>query len=297
MNLKVYDVTRFHKVHPGGTAVLLQMAGKDATAAANAAHKTSLPGNLMKEFCIGSLDRSQRGTNTAANAPKPKAEKPKLEIVKPVLRPRDAAPRVPADNQATCNTPRVSEGCPPCGSESGMIRDLGRSFSVKITQQNSIGNGKKADTQKSKGPNARTSTVSKKRAAGSSSSAMRSRFREHGDAPTQMEIVHVEDDGQDIGIAEAASAASRIRPMIGEPLRGAWAHMRREFKTQQMVWDSLQLAKKQANGNSAQADDNPEIKTPQQLLQAELSRAIASQKLIEIQAVRKKGHDGRQTAE
>eukprot|EP00931_Biecheleriopsis_adriatica_P074779 TRINITY_DN48779_c0_g1_i1.p1 TRINITY_DN48779_c0_g1~~TRINITY_DN48779_c0_g1_i1.p1 ORF type:complete len:349 (-),score=74.69 TRINITY_DN48779_c0_g1_i1:4-1005(-) len=53
MNRKVYDVTAFHKRHPGGPNVLLQMGGKDATAAAAAAHKNVLPANLMWEFCIG----------------------------------------------------------------------------------------------------------------------------------------------------------------------------------------------------------------------------------------------------
>lgn len=60
MNRKVYDVTMFHKRHPGGAAVLLQMGGKDATAAATAAHKTILPGNLMWEFCIGSVVRQKK---------------------------------------------------------------------------------------------------------------------------------------------------------------------------------------------------------------------------------------------
>jgi len=57
MNRKVYDVTAFHKKHPGGPGVLLQMGGKDATAAAAAAHKSILPANLMWEFCIGYIVR------------------------------------------------------------------------------------------------------------------------------------------------------------------------------------------------------------------------------------------------
>ncbi|CAK9065105.1 unnamed protein product [Durusdinium trenchii] len=57
MNRKVYDVTAFHKKHPGGAGVLLQMGGKDATAAAAAAHKSILPANLMWEFCIGHIVR------------------------------------------------------------------------------------------------------------------------------------------------------------------------------------------------------------------------------------------------
>lgn len=69
MNRKVYDVTIFHKRHPGGAAVLLQMGGKDATAAATAAHKSILPGNLMFEFCIGSLCRKKEPEPEAAPAP------------------------------------------------------------------------------------------------------------------------------------------------------------------------------------------------------------------------------------
>ncbi|CAE7256754.1 unnamed protein product [Symbiodinium natans] len=59
MNRKVYDVTAFHKKHPGGPGVLLQMGGKDATAAAAAAHKSILPANLMWEFCIGYIVRTK----------------------------------------------------------------------------------------------------------------------------------------------------------------------------------------------------------------------------------------------
>mmetsp|Transcript_173282 Transcript_173282/g.550109 ORF Transcript_173282/g.550109 Transcript_173282/m.550109 type:complete len:665 (+) Transcript_173282:111-2105(+) len=57
INRKVYDVTSFYKWHPGGPNVLMQMGGKDATAAAAAAHKNALPANLMWEYCIGSIVR------------------------------------------------------------------------------------------------------------------------------------------------------------------------------------------------------------------------------------------------
>lgn len=57
INRKVYDMTTFYKRHPGGQMVLLQMGGRDATAASAAAHKNALPANLMWEFCIGSLVR------------------------------------------------------------------------------------------------------------------------------------------------------------------------------------------------------------------------------------------------
>jgi len=67
MNRKVYDVTKFHKQHPGGPAVMLQMAGRDATAAATAAHKSTLPANLMKEFVIGSVKKAGKADDEQEN--------------------------------------------------------------------------------------------------------------------------------------------------------------------------------------------------------------------------------------
>lgn len=78
INRKVYDVTTFYKRHPGGPQVILQMAGKDATAASAAAHKNALPANLMWEFCIGSLVRF-------------KAKLPEPEPIKPAPAPKAAA--------------------------------------------------------------------------------------------------------------------------------------------------------------------------------------------------------------
>eukprot|EP00440_Ansanella_granifera_P056183 gb/GFBE01060895.1/.p1 GENE.gb/GFBE01060895.1/~~gb/GFBE01060895.1/.p1 ORF type:complete len:267 (+),score=72.40 gb/GFBE01060895.1/:1-801(+) len=69
MNRKVYDVTAFHKRHPGGPGVLLQMGGKDATAAAAAAHKNVLPANLMWEFCVGYIVRVKPQEEKPAEAP------------------------------------------------------------------------------------------------------------------------------------------------------------------------------------------------------------------------------------
>eukprot|EP00435_Cladocopium_sp_Y103_P066400 s153_g28.t1 len=79
MNRKVYDVTAFHKKHPGGAGVLLQMGGKDATAAAAAAHKSILPANLMWEFCIGYIVRVMPDEAKKKEEPvaKPASEKAK----------------------------------------------------------------------------------------------------------------------------------------------------------------------------------------------------------------------------
>jgi len=52
---KVYDVTEWAKNHPGGAAVLIQHAGRDATQAASMAHRTDKPAQLMKDFCIGKV--------------------------------------------------------------------------------------------------------------------------------------------------------------------------------------------------------------------------------------------------
>lgn len=58
INDNVYDVTAFHKDHPGGAAVMLGLGGKDATVAAAAAHKSDLPYTKMKEFFIGTMKNS-----------------------------------------------------------------------------------------------------------------------------------------------------------------------------------------------------------------------------------------------
>jgi len=65
---KVYDVTAFQKQHPGGAAVLLQMAGRDATEAAFAAHKTDLPATMMKDFLVGDLKPVRRASTEAQAA-------------------------------------------------------------------------------------------------------------------------------------------------------------------------------------------------------------------------------------
>mmetsp|Transcript_28120 Transcript_28120/g.65335 ORF Transcript_28120/g.65335 Transcript_28120/m.65335 type:complete len:1268 (+) Transcript_28120:118-3921(+) len=72
---QVYDVTDYAAQHPGGAAVLRQMGGREATAAFQAAHKTSKPRTAMKSLLIGSIDRplypetmsSGRGASSSSN--------------------------------------------------------------------------------------------------------------------------------------------------------------------------------------------------------------------------------------
>ncbi|KAI1340061.1 FMN-dependent dehydrogenase-domain-containing protein [Xylariaceae sp. FL0016] len=54
---KVYDITAFIQKHPGGRGILLQNAGKDASAAFDSAHPPEiLREQLTPEQCLGDLD-------------------------------------------------------------------------------------------------------------------------------------------------------------------------------------------------------------------------------------------------
>lgn len=98
INRKVYDVTAFHRLHPGGPNVLLQMGGKDATAASATSHKNALPANLMWEFCIGSVVRFKA---TPEQAPKP----PQLTLTKSP----QAVPPKPAPVAAQTSLKKAAE--------------------------------------------------------------------------------------------------------------------------------------------------------------------------------------------
>lgn len=63
INGKVYDVTSYHKRHPGGAAAMLQYAGKDASLAVAKAHKTNAPNLIMEDFYIGHILQPKSARN------------------------------------------------------------------------------------------------------------------------------------------------------------------------------------------------------------------------------------------
>lgn len=75
---KVYDVTQYHKRHPGGAAVMLGLAGKDATVAAAAAHTTDLPYTVMKDLQIGTLVGPQRARRNQQDDDPKRQDEPKM---------------------------------------------------------------------------------------------------------------------------------------------------------------------------------------------------------------------------
>ena len=56
INHKVYDVTKFIKLHPGGKQVLTAVAGRDCTKEFYALHKHSVLEKYDSKFCIGSIE-------------------------------------------------------------------------------------------------------------------------------------------------------------------------------------------------------------------------------------------------
>eukprot|EP00441_Pelagodinium_beii_P033444 CAMPEP_0197626004 /NCGR_PEP_ID=MMETSP1338-20131121/5180_1 /TAXON_ID=43686 ORGANISM="Pelagodinium beii, Strain RCC1491" /NCGR_SAMPLE_ID=MMETSP1338 /ASSEMBLY_ACC=CAM_ASM_000754 /LENGTH=233 /DNA_ID=CAMNT_0043196521 /DNA_START=15 /DNA_END=713 /DNA_ORIENTATION=- len=123
MNRKVYDVTAWSKRHPGGQGVLLQMGGKDATAAAAAAHKSVLPANLMWEFCIGYIVR--------VKPQETKEEAAKEENAKPAAR-RSARSRVSAsENKGESEVSSAEDGI----SSVADLQSLKSASAAKIQQK------------------------------------------------------------------------------------------------------------------------------------------------------------------
>ncbi|KAD5317384.1 hypothetical protein R6Q59_032717 [Mikania micrantha] len=53
---KVYDVTKFLDVHPGGKDILLSVTGKDATLNFEGVEHTETARSKMEEFYVGDID-------------------------------------------------------------------------------------------------------------------------------------------------------------------------------------------------------------------------------------------------
>ncbi|KAL2801076.1 FMN-dependent dehydrogenase-domain-containing protein [Aspergillus keveii] len=87
---KVWDVTDFAQTHPGGSAVILKCAGKDATEEYLSVHSPALIGGYLSRDCLkGDLDENTvTETWKAVNSPvekstamQPPDEKPPLEAI------------------------------------------------------------------------------------------------------------------------------------------------------------------------------------------------------------------------
>ena len=78
----VYDVTEFLDDHPGGSAIILRYAGRDATEAYEPIHPPmALTDNLPKEKCLGPVDPNTLTTETSrspSSIAKEKASLPPL---------------------------------------------------------------------------------------------------------------------------------------------------------------------------------------------------------------------------
>lgn len=60
---KVYDVTNFLSVHPGGKRVMLPYAGKDATKVFHSFHAPSVLLKYGKNLCIGEIGSPTKQTS------------------------------------------------------------------------------------------------------------------------------------------------------------------------------------------------------------------------------------------
>jgi len=133
MNRKVYDVSQFYKFHPGGPDILLHYAGKDATTPASAAHKTTIPSNVMKEFEIGYVkmakENSKKPVQDTGNTipvvqmPKPQ-EKHSVPLREKAKGGADNAVKSKKETSQYDYGQRIMEGCPKFGNESGTFKEL-----------------------------------------------------------------------------------------------------------------------------------------------------------------------------
>ncbi|PGH13770.1 hypothetical protein AJ79_03469 [Helicocarpus griseus UAMH5409] len=77
---KVYDVTEFLPNHPGGTQIILQLAGKDATEEYDPIHPSgTLEENLKPEACLGTIDPETLSKISSKAVSERKAERTRTE--------------------------------------------------------------------------------------------------------------------------------------------------------------------------------------------------------------------------
>lgn len=55
INGRVYNISSWSKLHPGGELVLMHAAGKDASSAFNAYHPAWAADRLLTKYCIGQI--------------------------------------------------------------------------------------------------------------------------------------------------------------------------------------------------------------------------------------------------
>merc|ERR1719203_1784505 len=55
VNDRVFDVTKFQTLHPGGKQPLLEWAGKDCTEVFYSLHRSEVLDKYMEKLCIGTL--------------------------------------------------------------------------------------------------------------------------------------------------------------------------------------------------------------------------------------------------
>eukprot|EP00941_MAST-03F_sp_MAST-3F-sp1_P001523 g1523.t1 len=75
LNGKVYDLTKFHRAHPGGSKLILDVAGMDGTAPFNAVHPKDMAERLLgPSVVIGKVDPSTIRPEHVASAPEEAAD-------------------------------------------------------------------------------------------------------------------------------------------------------------------------------------------------------------------------------
>ena len=70
MNKNVYDLTSYVSSHPGGSAVIKAICGKDGTAAFSGQHGgAKTPTSVLASFKLGALSTTAAGTLPQASVP------------------------------------------------------------------------------------------------------------------------------------------------------------------------------------------------------------------------------------